>query len=474
MDRRVFKNYLYNVSYQILIIVLPLITTPYISRVLGAKGIGIFSYTNSIIQYFILLGCIGLNLYGQREIAYCQSDMNKRSITFCELFLIRTITLSISLILFFFTFCHSNKYSDIYIIQTIDIISSIIDISWLYQGMEDFKKIVIRNIIVKVIGLILIFTFVNESNDLLKYVLIQSSVLFFSNLSMWFYLPQYVKKIDFRRISLTKHIRPTIILFLPQIATSIYTILDKTMIGYLTGSEEEVAYYEQSQRIIKMSMSLATSLGVVMMPRIANLHKEGNNKEIKKHMNASFQFISFLTFPLCFGLIGISNNMVPWFFGEGFDRVIPNMIIIAPIIFIIGFSNVIGTQYLLPTGRQRNFTISVCTGTVVNLILNLILIPKLLSIGAAIATVIAELSVTSVQIYVTKNIFNFSQIIQHIYKYVLSSMLMMLVLIFLNLFLPANIICTFFEILLGVIVYFITLILLRDEIIINLLKKALK
>ena len=158
---KVVKNYFYNLSYQILILIIPLITTPYISRVLGAKGIGIFSYTNSIVQYFILFGCVGLNLYGQREIAYVQHEKDKRDIVFWELVLLRIITVSISLLSYFCTLASHGTYASIFIIMSLDIVATMFDISWFFQGIEDFKKIVIRNCIVKLTGVLLIFLFVN-------------------------------------------------------------------------------------------------------------------------------------------------------------------------------------------------------------------------------------------------------------------------------------------------------------------------
>ena len=154
MDKKVVKNYLYNLSYQLLLIILPIITTPYVSRVLGAKGVGTYSYTNSITQYFILLGCIGLNLYGQREIAYYQNDIKKRNRTFFELLFLRFITLTISIIVFYFTMVLHSKYSYIFIIQVLDIIASIFDISWFFQGIEDFQKTVLRNFVVRIICLL--------------------------------------------------------------------------------------------------------------------------------------------------------------------------------------------------------------------------------------------------------------------------------------------------------------------------------
>ena len=467
----VYINYLYNLSYQLLVIILPLITTPYVSRVLGASGIGAYSYTQSITQYFILFGCIGLNLYGQKQIAFVQDDLDQRSKLFFELVLVRIFTISLSLLIFFFTCVQNEKYHLLFLIQIIDIIASIFDISWFFQGIEDFKKIVLRNFVVKIIGVILIFTVVKEPSDLPLYVLCYSATLLLGNLSMWFYMPKLVNKVRIKTLNCLQHIKPTIVMFIPQIATSIYTMLDKTMIGALTGIDAEVGYYEQSQKIIKMSMTLVTSLGTVMLPRIANMFANKDFKQIEKYMINSFRFVFALGLPIMFGIIGISKGLIPWFYGEGFDKVLPNMIIISPIILVIGLSTITGTQYLLPTNRQTEFTVSVILGAIVNFILNIVLIPILLSIGAAIATVIAEISVTAYQMYVVRHEFNLKRIFKISLKYLIASIAMLIVLVLLNMQLSATLLNTVIEIGIGGLVYLIVLIILKDEIVKETIRK---
>ena len=460
---KVVKNYLYNLSYQILVLIVPLITTPYVSRVLGAKGVGAFSYTNSIVQYFILFGCIGLNLYGQREIAYVQHEKEKRDKVFWELIILRIISVSISLTVFYFTLASHGKYASVFLIMCLDILASMVDISWFFQGIEDFKKIVVRNVIIKIVGVALIFIFVKSSDDLLLYVVCHSATLFLGNLSMWAYIPKLVGKLKLRELEIKKHMRPTIVLFLPQIATSVYTVLDKTMIGLLTGIEEEVAYYEQSQKIVKIVMTLVTSLGTVLMPRVSNLFKQNEMDMVKRYLSKSFCFVFFLSFPMMFGLMAISRNIVPWFFGLGYEKVIPNMVVIAPVLVIIALSNIIGTQYLLPVGRQKEYTISVVVGCLVNFSMNLLLIPRFLSIGAAIATVIAEISVTGIQVYFTRKDFDFGEIIRKNKNYIISSLVIFVPTYLLAGCLPSSIINSFICIMVGCVIYLGLLFFVKDK-----------
>ena len=465
MDKKVVKNYLYNLSYQLLLIILPIITTPYVSRVLGAKGVGTYSYTNSITQYFILLGCIGLNLYGQREIAYYQNDIKKRNKTFFELLFLRFITLTISIIIFYFTMVSHSKYSYIFIIQILDIIASIFDISWFFQGIEDFQKTVLRNFVVRIICVSLIFMFVKSPNDLQLYVLCYSGTLLLGNLSLWLYMPKYVSKSDVSKLNIKRHIKPAIMLFLPQIATSIYTLLDKTMIGYITNDTSEVAYYEQSQTLIKTVMTVITSLGTAMMPRIANLFKNEKHEEIRIYMQNSIKFVLVLAIPFTFGIMAIAKGFVPWFFGSGYEEVIPNIELIAPIIIFIGMTTVTGTQYLLPLGRQKEYTLSVIIGCVINVVLNGALIIVFKSIGAAIATFIAELIILIVQLYYLRNDFDLKYIMSQFIKYSLFGLAMFCIVKYVASFLNISIISTFIEIAVGGAVYILLLILSKDSII---------
>lgn len=311
------KNYVYNLIYQLLIIILPLITTPYLSRVLGADGVGIYSYTLSITTYFVLFGSLGVAMYGQREIAYIRDEEEKKTQTFWEILFLRFITMLISLILFVFIFANGKSdYNLYYKILIIEIIANSLDISWFFQGLEEFKKTITRNIIVKIIGVICIFLFIKQAEHLWLYILIYVLSNLLGNLSLWLYLPKHLTKIRFKNLNIKKHIIPTITLFIPQIAMQVYLVLDKTMLGNILGDMSEVGNYEQSQKIIKTALTVVTALGTVVAPRIANVISNNNNKEVESYLENSFRFVWLLGFPIMMGLIAISRTLVPWFLGE--------------------------------------------------------------------------------------------------------------------------------------------------------------
>lgn len=472
MKKSITKNYIYNLVYQILILILPLITTPYISRVLGAEKIGIYSYTISIVTYFILFGSLGIAIYGQREIAYLQEDKERCSKTFWEIVILRFGTMAISMIIFYFTFARNGEYSIYYMILLLEMFANCLDISWFFQGLEEFKKTVTRNIIIKIISIVCIFIFVKTQNDLIKYFWIYVVSTLLGNVSLCLYLPKYINKIEIKDLNIIKHLKPTIGLFIPQIAVQIYTVLDKVMIGTIISDKSEVGYYEQSQKIVKMLLMVITSLGTVMMPRMANTYIKGNKEKIQEYIKNSFNFVFLLSFPMIFGIIAISNSFVPIFFGQGYEKVSMLMNIIAPILLAIGLSNVIGTQYLLPTKRQKEYTISVIVGAITNFGINLLLIRKYGAIGASIATVIAEICVTIVQfVYVKKDI-NISKTLKLSIKYVLSAFIMFAICIIIEKIIQNNLICIMIQVVIGIIIYVGCLILLKDEFINSIMNKV--
>ena len=477
MAKSIKKNYMYNMFFEVLKIIVPLITTPYLSRVLGAEKIGIYSYTLSITTYFILFGSLGVAMYGQREIAYLQEKRHERTKAFFEIFIMRFITLGISLFIFYLVFALHGAYSMYYKILILEIIANAIDISWFFQGLEEFKKTVIRNSLVKIISVICIFVFVKNQNDLIKYFFIYVLSTLLGNISLWMYLPKYVEKIKFKELRIFRHLKPTIGLFIPQIAIQVYTVLDKTMIGAIIEDKSEVGYYEQAQKIVKLLLTIATSLGTVMVPRMANTFAKGDHEKLKEYMEKSFQFVLVLAFPLMFGIISIANKFVPIFYGSGYEKVVYLIITISPILVAIGLSTVVGTQYLLPTKKQKEFTISVTLGAIVNVILNAILINLWKSIGASIATVIAEFTVTGIQFYLARKEISIIEVLKIAQNYFVASIIMFCISIILGKFINNNMLSIILQASCGGIVYLMVLIILKDKIIdeaVNLLKNKLR
>lgn len=461
-QKSLVKNYLYNLTYQILIIILPLITASYLARVLGPTGNGIYIYTYTIVNYFVLFGSLGISMYGQREIAYLQNDKIKRKKTFIELVIFRFIAIAIAAIIYYFYFMRKGEYVVYYRILFFELLAAGFDISWFFQGMEDFKKTVIRNITVRLTSVALIFILVKQQSDLNKYLAIYAFADLLGNMSLWLYLPKYFKGIKVDNISLTKQIPAIILLFVPQIANKIYNMLDTTMLGKIIADKSETGFYEQSQKIIRVLLTVVTSLGTVMVPRMANMFANGEKENISKYMKKSFNFTYMLSFPIMFGLIAISRDFVPWFFGPGYTKVIILMNIIVPIILLMGIANILGTQYLLPTKRQKEFSISVLGGIIVNFILNYIMIHLWKSIGACIATVISQIVVDAIQCYYVKDEIDLKEMLKLSFKYLFAGIMMFICCMLVRI-ICSGFICFVIQILVGIIVYLGILIIFKDE-----------
>lgn len=469
--KSIVKNYLYNLTYQILTLILPLVTASYLSRVLGPTGNGIYIYTYTIVNYFVLFGSLGIALYGQREIAYAQNNKTKRKKIFIELVAFRFITIFIASIIYYFCFMKQGEYSYYYKILWFELLAASFDISWFFQGMEEFKKTVIRNIAVRLVSVGLIFVFVKQQTDLSKYLAIYAFADLIGNLSLWLYLPKYFKGVKVKNINIIRQIPAITLLFVPQIASKIYNMLDTTMLGKIILDKAETGFYEQSQKIIRVLLTIVTSLGTVMVPRMASMFAKGEKKKINEYMTKSFNYTYLLSFPIMFGLIAISKDFVPWFFGPGYDKVVVLINIISPIILLMGISNIIGMQYLLPTKRQKEFTMSVTIGVIVNFILNFIMIKLWKSVGACIATVVSQIVVDSIQLYEVKNEINLKRMLRISYKYIFSSLIMFGICCLLKLFLN-GFICMVSQIIVGVVVYFGILLYFRDPFVYSLIDKV--
>ena len=462
MTMSVKKNYLYNLLYQMTSVLLPVLTIPYVSRVLSADGIGINTVTYANTQYFILLGSLGISIYATKKIATIREKKDKLKKTFWEIFSIQFTGCILAYMVFALTLGQSHKYGVFYMLQGFYILAAAVDISWYFLGVENFKNASLRSFFAKIISVILIFIFVKTRDDLWKYILINAGTMFVGQLIMWFYVGKDMLKVkEIGKLKIAMHIMPILALFVPQIATQVYTVLDKTMIDLFKGAVE-AGYYDQSQKIVRILLSVVTSLGIVMLPRIANLFSKDDLNEVKKSLRKAFVVISFLSIPITFGLIGISDKFVPILFGNEFLSVIPLTKISPVLVIIIGLGNVFGTQYLLAIGKNKEYTASVCIGALVNFCFNLLLIPRFAAMGAVIATVSAELSIALIQFWFARVVFDFTWI-KETYKYWVSGILMLAIVRLIGNVTPISILFLVLQITIGSLVYFISLIILRDK-----------
>ena len=448
------KNFTYNVFYQILTLILPLITAPYVSRVIGAEGQGIYSYTYSIAYYFMLFAMLGLKNYGNREIAKHRDNKEKLSKTFCSIYGLQFITALLSTIVFviYIIFFSEKQYLLFYLLQLIYLISAFFDISWFFFGLEKFKTTVTRNVIIKIATLACTFLFVKTKNDLNIYIFLMSFSTLASQIALWPFLMKEIKFVRPTLKEIIKHLKPNLILFIPVIAVSIYTIMDKIMLGNMTNMKN-VGLFEYGERIVTIPLNIITALGTVMLPRMSNLVAKGDEENTKKYINRSMEFTLFLSIPICLGLMATAENFVPIFLGDEFIKTGEITKYLSIIIVVTSFANVIRTQYLIPKEKDMIYIISVILGAIVNLFINIILIPKYDIMGAVIGTIFAETTVMLYQTFKVRKELEIKKYIKQFVHFFVKGFVMYIVVISLSFVVKQKAILIISQVIAGCIIY---------------------
>lgn len=395
------KNFMYQMIYEVLVIILPFVTSPYIARVIGAEGLGVYSYSHSVAYYFVLFSMLGLKNYGNRAIASNrdkQEDLNK---TFSNILAVH-IMVSILCCVCYAGYTISLKKDMIYAaIQGLYVVSGLFDISWFYFGIEKFKTTVIRNTIIRILNVICVFVLVKDADDLWKYCLIMAAGMLISQMYLWLPLKKYIKIVRPQKSEMVKHIKPMFILFIPAIAVSLYKYMDKIMIGSIS-TKTQLGYYENAEKVINVPMTIIGSFGTVMLPKMSNLAASKDKKQSDRYMLLSMRYVMCLSFALAFGLAGVGKIFAPVFWGRKFQisgNIIMGLAITIP---FIAFANIIRTQYLIPQGKDKEYLISVICGAVINIVINSLLISDFGAMGATVGTICAEVMVCLIQCFAVR------------------------------------------------------------------------
>ncbi|MHC5529885.1 flippase [Priestia megaterium] len=470
---RLKKNFLLVLLQQFFLLGLPFLTIPYVSRVLGPHGIGLYSYSFSIVTLFINIFLLGSQLYAIREIAKVKEDKNMLSKVFSEIFLIRTILLILALIIYWITANLIGRGNSIFIWQSLHLVGALFDITWLFQGMENFKKVVTRNLFIKLVGFGSVFLFVKDENDLILYTLIMAFSIVLGNLALFYRLKeQVILKISLSKISLKRHLKQMIILFIPSFSVMIYSVLDKTMLGSLS-TTSQLGFYEQASKIVLMIFSLISVSGTVMLPRNSALISSKNFERLFQILQEGITYTAYLVLPLTFGLIIIAKDFVLWFLGPDFSPSIAVVIIMAPIVIFKSLGIIFGSWYFVPMEKNKEYTLPIVIGAVINFVLNIILIPKYNAIGATVATLITEAIILGIQIWFLRKVLNIKDIFkQAILKYLLIAIFMAFVSYKITLFYNVSgLTSIILKFIIGVWVYGGILCLIKDKPTLQLLSK---
>lgn len=471
------KNFFYQATYQILILALPLITSPYVSRIIGAEGLGIYSYSYSVAYYFVLVSMLGILNYGNRAIAKVRDNQNALNREFSSIALLHIGLAVMSLIIYIIYACLVARDSLYAFIQIAYVLSGLFDITWFYFGIEKFKLTVMRNVTIKILTVLCVFLFVREADDTWKYCLIYAVSMLFSQIILWIPLKRYAQYVRPSRREICRHLKPMLILFIPTIAISLYKYMDKIMIG-LISTKEQLGYYENSECIVKVATMITGSLGTVMLPQMSNLIAVKNMEKYYKYINYSMRYILILAYAMAFGLAGVASVFAPIFWGEKFRKCGVLIQILASTVPFVSFANIIRTQFLLPKERDLEYMRSVIIGAIVNLLFNLLLIGRCGALGAAIATVFAEVSVCVIQIFEVRKELQVKKYIWNSVPFLLIGILMFCVVYFLGISFKHTIWTLFIQITSGAIIYIVLTAMLlwvqKDELLLASYRKIIK
>ena len=390
-------------------------------RIFTSEALGNYVFYNSIVSYFSLFAMLGIGVYGTKQIA----TANDANSIFWNIYVIQLIASILAIPVYVIAvFSIPQMRTTISLILGVVLLTKMLDILWLFSGKEDFKKITLRNTVVKVTGVISIFTFIKSSEDLYLYVFLIVIFDFLGQFVMWIPAKQFLNRPTFNLESIKKNIRPTILLFLPQVAISLYVVLDRTLLGLL-GAYSDVGIYEQEQKLISILLKVVSSLGVVMLPRVANLLSERKDREAQNMVKFSFILYNLMIFPMIFALIAVNEVFVKLFLGKNFQDVKYVLYIIVLNIMFVGWTNILGYQLLVVRNKNKEFMLSTTLPAFVSVAVNIVVIPIFGYIGASITSVVVEILVFAIQWYYSRNIINKKLLFnKDLAKIILSSLVM--------------------------------------------------
>lgn len=447
------KNYFYNVMYQLLVAIIPIVTAPYLARTVGRTGSGTFSYYSTVASYFVLFTQLGVVNYGTRAISVARNDMEKKSRTFSSIVILTVSTCAISLIIFFiYGILQIGVERRICLILLLQIIAAGIDISWLYFGLEEFKITAMRNMVVKIFTTILIFIFVKNAEDLWVYTLIIAGSSLVSSLVLWGGLRSRAKLCWVSKKELLLVLKSCLILFVPAIATSVYKNMDKIILGQMVDMDA-VGLYTYAEKIPNLLLGFIGALGTVMLPQMSQLFAQEKLAEAQTSLKKAMTFVMFVASAMGFGLAGIALEFTPIFYGDAFYNSGILTIPVAITMLFASWGAIIRNLYILPTGRDKLVIATVSAGAVINLIIDLSLIPLIGTMGAVVGLFCAELVIPVVQWIALRNSIPYRKLVMLALPYILSGLVMFMMTRIIGALLGKHLYTVAIQIIVGAVVY---------------------
>lgn len=465
MDNRLKKNFLYNLVYQIIIVIIPIFITPFIARTLGPKSLGIYDYCFSSATIVITVCLIGVGNYGNRQIAYIRDETEKLSNCFFSIMFLQFILAIIAIIVFLFVtiFCDYGNYMILFIIL---VIGQGLDCTWFYLGIEEMKYAVIKNIVAKLLYVFATILFVRSSKDLSMYIIFYGLSVLIANISAYKNLSQYIDfTINKKYIcdSLFCNFCGALKLFLPVVTTQILLSIDKIILGLNSSDISVVSFYSNSEKIIQIPLALITVINAVMMPRLANEFSNSNYNNIKNYIINTAKVMLFFASPLMIGIFICSDYFIPWYLGDSFSSCIIGLKYLSPIVIGNVLIGITGSQYFVATNQTKVLFVSNVSSAMSNIILDVLLIPLFGLKGACVATVIAIYINVIIQYFIMSKQINIRIIITSLIKYINYSILMGAILFFFSSHMSNTVKTTIIQIIIGIASYILINYLFKDE-----------
>ena len=468
---RITRNYLYNAAYQLLVILTPIITAPYLARVLGADNLGTYGYLNSSGNIITTCTLLGIFAYGNRQTAYVRDHKQELTETFWEIEFTRLVLgIGGTIIYGVYTFLN-REFSLYFILYYPFILAQFIDCTWVFVGLEDMKPAVIKNFVTRLLNVAGIFLLVRKREDLWIYVLLLAMTALITNIAAYSQVGRYIGKPSGNIRRFTAHIRSSVYLFLPQAASLFYLQVDKVMLQWITGMTRQISFYDHAEKLINIPLSLIAVMSTVMMPRIANEFRNDNRAKIELLLQKAGSYALFAAFPMMFGLACIAGQFIPWYLGTEFEPVAKAMVILSPIVILNSLSGISGQQYFTATNQISILMKAYVSAAGLNVVVNAVLIPRYGYIGAAIATVGSSLISTILQYYYLTKQIRVSGLIPCGIRYGSASVIMALFVFFTTGGMSAGIRTTATQILIGMFVYVAIMLFTKDSVFTELLLK---
>ena len=402
------KNYFYNLLLTLANLLFPVLSFPYVSRVIGPEGIGHVQFVFSFAQYFTIIASIGVPIYGMKEISKYRNDSHERSRVFSELVILNLISCFLLSVLYMSIILSMHYFAsniEMYLLATILILLGFTNVEWLYSGLEEFKSIALRSVFFKIVSLILLYIFIRQRSDFRIYLYLMMFSYLANNVVSLFLLKNKVK-IVLRDLHLARHLMPLLYILGTTLAASMYADMDTVLLGFLSDNKT-VGFYTAAVKLSKISIPFVTSMAVILLPKIANEFGENNLDEAQLTLDKAFKFISFFGVPVVFGLALLAPEFIMLFSGREFLPATNSMRLLSFLPLIVGFAHFLLFMILVPSGKNRQMFICVLFGVISSLILNVLLIPKYQQVGSSIANIFSEIIVTALYFYVVKRYFKF-------------------------------------------------------------------